>query len=197
MDFKYTSWTKLPHLIFVDCLCSEWRRTLIIVDGFIFICSNRLLRRRMNPTEQADDLKAFERRMIEIVASLQPSIWRWRIILLILVLITLMTFYILLTDFSFSSSSIRLSTTTTTISSDDLPAKQTFVSQIISTIFRKDIFFTMSFVLLIFAFLFGIHRKIFASSIIVSRFRYILADYNMSCDSKGHLIIKPRPTTIF
>lgn len=157
----------------------------------------------MNPAEQADDLKAFERRMIEIVASLQPSIWRWRIILLILVFFTLITFYFLLMDFSFSSIGLSTTTTTTTaatttISSDDLTMKRTtFFSQIISMIFRKEISFSISFGLLIFAFLFGIHRKIFASSIIVSRFRYILADYNMSCDDKGHLIIKPRPTTIF
>lgn len=141
-----------------------------------------------NQSEQADDLKAFERRMLEIVSSLQPSIWRWRIILLILVFFTMMTFYILITDFSFSS---------TTISNKDLPSEPTKSSQILSMIFRKEIAFAISLALLIFAFLFGIHRKIFASSIILSRFRYVLRDYSMSCDSKGRLIIKPRPTTIF
>ena len=142
-----------------------------------------------NQGEQADDLKAFERRMTEIVSSLQPSIWRWRMILLILVFLTSMTFYILITDFSFS--------TTTTISTNELPSEPTKFSQMISKIFRKEISFSIALGLLIFAFLFGIHRKIFASSIIVSRFRYVLRDYSMSCDPKGRLIIKPRPTTIF
>ena len=142
-----------------------------------------------NQSEQADNLKAFERRIIEIVSSLQPSIWRWRMILLILVFFTLMTFYILITDFSFSS--------TTTISPNDRSTEPTKYSQMISKIFRKEISFSISLALLIFAFLFGIHRKIFASSIIVSRFRYVLRDYSMSRDSKGRLIIKARPTTIF
>lgn len=119
--------------------------------------------------DQADDLKAFERRMIEIVSSLQPSIRRWRMLLTILIVATLITFYFLITDESNSTA-------------------------IYSNLFSKRIFFFVSFSLLICAFLFGIHRKVFASSIIIARFQYILADYNMSCDSDGRLILKPRPT---
>jgi hypothetical protein len=37
----------------------------------------------------------------------------------------------------------------------------------------------------------------FAKSILIQRFRDILADYNMSCDSNGRLIIKPRTTTTY
>lgn len=133
--------------------------------------------------DQADDLKAFERRMIEIVSSLQPSIWRWRVILFILVVVTLLTFYALITDDSSSTSSL------VNQSSDN-----SFLSTIYSHLFCKKIYFSISISFLIFAFLFGIHRKMFSSSIIIARFRYILADYNMSCDSDGRLIIKPRPT---
>jgi hypothetical protein len=133
--------------------------------------------------DQADDLKAFERRMIEIVSSLQPSIWRWRVILFILVVVTLITFYALITDDSSTKSS------TVNKSSDN-----SFLSSLYSHLFRKQIYFSISFSLLIFAFLFGIHRKMFSSSIIIARFRYILSDYNMSCDSDGRLILKPRPT---
>jgi hypothetical protein len=140
--------------------------------------------------DQADDLKAFERRMIEIISSLQPSIWRWRIILLILILFTFTTFYILLTNLSISSLS------STTIS-DDINTNKSYFAIFSSYLFRKEISFSISFGLLIFAFLFGIHRKIFASSIIIARFRYILNDYNMSCDSNGRLIIKPRQPTVF
>ena len=134
--------------------------------------------------DQADDLKAFERRMIEIVSSLQPSIWRWRVILLILVVVTLLAFYALITD----ESSTKMPTTVN--KSSDKPT-------ITSNLFRKQIYFSVSFSLLIFAFLFGIHRKMFSSSIIIARFRYILADYNMSCDFDGRLILKPRPTSSY
>lgn len=131
--------------------------------------------------DQADDLKAFERRMMEIVSSLQPSIWRWRVILLILIVSTSLAFYAFITDQSTSSVNQ---------SSD----QQSFFSAFYSNLFRAQIFFCLSLALLVFAFFFGIHRKIFSSSIIIARFRYILADYNMSCDSDGRLILKPRPT---
>jgi len=133
--------------------------------------------------DQADDLKAFERRMIEIVSSLQPSIWRWRVILLILVVVTLLAFYALITDESLP-----------TVNSS---SGQSILSSLYSHVFRKQIYFSVSFSLLIFAFLFGIHRKMFSSSIIIARFRYILADYNMSCDTDGRLILKPRPTSSY
>lgn len=136
--------------------------------------------------DQADDLKAFERRMIEIVSSLQPSIWRWRVILLVLIVFTLVTCYVLITDDSSTKS------TTVNTSSDN-----SFLSSLYSNVFHKKIYFSVSFALLVFAFLFGIHRKIFSSSIIIARFRYILADYNMSCDSDGRLILKPRPNSSY
>src|SRR5258708_581465 len=107
--------------------------------------------------DQADDLKAFERRMIEIISSLQPSIWRWRFILIILILITLTTFYSLITNISFSSlTSTSISSITTTSVSNDIKSYRSIFS---SNLFRKEIYFSISFGLLIFAFLFGIHRK--------------------------------------
>jgi hypothetical protein len=138
----------------------------------------------MKAMDQADDLKAFERRMIEIVSSLQPSIWRWRVILAILIFVTVMTFYAMCTDDT---------TNETSISSLDSYEASSFLSLISAYLFRKQIYFSVSFILLISTFLFGIHRKMFASTIIINRFRYILADYNMSCDSDGRLILKPRP----
>lgn len=135
--------------------------------------------------DQQDDLKAFERRMIEIVSSLHPSIWRWRVILLILILVTLVTFYALMTDDS--------STSPTAV---DLASSETAsLSSIYSKLFHKRIYFSVALSLLLFAFLFGIHRKMFASSIIIARFRLILADYNMSCDTDGRLILRPRPNS--
>ncbi|CAF3314216.1 unnamed protein product [Rotaria socialis] len=144
--------------------------------------------------DQADDLKAFERRMIEIVSSLQPSIWLWRFILLVLVLVTFITCYALMVDLSFSWPSSPSSITTPPITKE-LKNDKSYSSIFLFNLFRKEIYFTFSFGLLIFTFLFGIHRKMFASSIIIARFRYILADYNMSCDPTGRLVIKPRPAT--
>lgn len=135
--------------------------------------------------DQMDDLKAFERRMIEIVSSLRPSIWRWRLLLVFLVSMTLVSFYTLIAEISFETSFGSISTN----------HSDTYQSWFTSIFFRREAFFSFSLSLLFCAFLFGIHRKIFASSILVARFRYILADYNMSCDEKGRLIMRPRTTT--
>lgn len=42
-------------------------------------------------------------------------------------------------------------------------------------------------------FVFGIHKLVIAPQIITSRMRLVLADFNMSCDDTGKLILKPRP----
>lgn len=135
--------------------------------------------------DQIEDLKAFERRMIEIVSSLQPSIWRWRFILFLLVFVTLITFYALIDEIFFAYR-IELK------SSNDSETNRSLFSVIF---FRRETYFSISLCLLFSAFVFGIHRKIFASSIILSRFRYILTDYNMNCDSYGRLIMRPRTIT--
>uniref|UniRef100_A0A182JD72 Transmembrane protein 188 n=1 Tax=Anopheles atroparvus TaxID=41427 RepID=A0A182JD72_ANOAO len=80
----------------------------------------------MSPSETSacEDLKAFERRLTEVIACLQPPTLRWRLIL----------------------------------------------------------------------FVFGIHKLVIAPQIITSRTRNVLAEYNMSCDETGKLIVRPRPT---
>ena len=54
-------------------------------------------------------------------------------------------------------------------------------------------FFSVSCSILFLLFLFGVHKRIVAASIIASRCRIFLAEYNMSCDDDGKLILKPRP----
>uniref|UniRef100_A0A674MA59 Nuclear envelope phosphatase-regulatory subunit 1 n=1 Tax=Takifugu rubripes TaxID=31033 RepID=A0A674MA59_TAKRU len=39
----------------------------------------------------------------------------------------------------------------------------------------------------------GIHKRVVAPSIIAAHCRTVLAEYNMSCDDTGKLILKPRP----
>lgn len=43
-------------------------------------------------------------------------------------------------------------------------------------------------------FLTGIHKRVVAPSIITQRTRVVLADFNMSCDETGKLILRPRPS---
>ncbi|XP_031704658.1 nuclear envelope phosphatase-regulatory subunit 1 [Anarrhichthys ocellatus] len=54
-------------------------------------------------------------------------------------------------------------------------------------------FFTISCITLIALFFAGIHKRVVAPSIIAARCRTVLAEYNMSCDDTGKLILKPRP----
>uniref|UniRef100_A0A3B4TTU1 Nuclear envelope phosphatase-regulatory subunit 1 n=1 Tax=Seriola dumerili TaxID=41447 RepID=A0A3B4TTU1_SERDU len=56
-------------------------------------------------------------------------------------------------------------------------------------------FFTISCITLIALFFAGIHKRVVAPSIIAARCRTVLAEYNMSCDDTGKLILKPRPNT--
>lgn len=151
--------------------------------------------------DPADDLKAFERRTTEIISSLRPSTWRWRLLFVVLILMNLITFSNWICDFTFSS--FFKSSVSTTPSLSDLPAtpvndfSSSYLFPCISKIFRRDIAFSISFSLLIFAFLFGIHRKIFITSVMLTRIRSILNEYNMSCDTDGRLILKPRPSPYF
>lgn len=149
----------------------------------------------MQEMEQADDLKAFERRMLEIVSySMQRPRWCWRIILIILGLITLATSYGFIKDILFSWS-MSTSSVTELSTKNEINNEKLNLSRVLSNLFRKNICFFFSLGSLLFALLFGMHRKRLESSTIIARFRYILYDYNMSCDLYGRLIIKPRPAT--
>lgn len=53
--------------------------------------------------------------------------------------------------------------------------------------------FASSSVMLIILFCTGIHKKVIAPQIITSRTRSVLADFNLSIDDSGKLILKQRP----
>jgi hypothetical protein len=116
-----------------------------------------------------EDLKAFERRLTEIIACYQPQTKRWRIILLI----------------------VTLSTSITAINwlFDPETEKVSFVESL-----RNHIYFTFNCIVLIVLFMFGIHKRVVAPTIIVSRIKSVLENFNMSCDQRGHLILKRSPT---
>ncbi len=116
-------------------------------------------------------MKAFERRLTEVIACLQPQTKKWRIILI-------------------------LSSLCTTIGAfqwlfDPMTSHVTFFQSLIN-----HLFFTFNCIVLLILFLIGIHRKVVTPQIVVSRVRQVLADFNMSYDDSGRLILKPRPTTI-
>jgi len=117
-----------------------------------------------------DDLKAFERRLTEIIASTHPTAIRWRIVLVVIsVFVAIGAFYWL---------------------SDPLTAQVSFFNSML-----LHPFFSITSLAMIFLFLFGIHRRVVAPTIVVNRTREVLFDFSMDCDDHGRLILKPRPAT--
>uniref|UniRef100_A0A8C4XBJ9 Nuclear envelope phosphatase-regulatory subunit 1 n=1 Tax=Erpetoichthys calabaricus TaxID=27687 RepID=A0A8C4XBJ9_ERPCA len=111
----------------------------------------------MNSLEQAEDLKAFERRLTEYVSCLQPATGRWRIILIV------------------------VSVCTATGAWNWLIDPETQKVSFFTSLWNHP-FFTISCVTLIGLFFAGIHKRVVAPSIIAARCRTVLAEYNMSCD---------------
>ncbi|XP_054158824.1 nuclear envelope phosphatase-regulatory subunit 1-like [Oppia nitens] len=114
-----------------------------------------------------DDLKAFERRLMEIVSIERPATRRWRIILLVSSLSTSVSAFNWLND-----------------------PQTAYISLLDSLIGHY--LFTINCLILIALFSMGIHKRVVATSIIISRTRQVLADFAMSCDDNGRLILKPR-----
>lgn len=112
-----------------------------------------------------EDLKAFERRLAEIIACYQPQTKRWRAILLIAALTTSVTAFMWLND--------------------PQTKNVAFVESL-----HNHLFFTFNYIGLIILFMLGIHKKVVAPAIIVSRIRQVLENFNMSCDQNGRLILK-------
>jgi len=125
-----------------------------------------------------DDLKAFERRLTEIIASTHPPAIRWRIVLVVVsIFVAIGAFY-------------WLSDPLTAQVVDPLTAQVSFFNSML-----LHPFFSTTSVTMIVLFLFGIHRRVVAPSIIVHRTREVLFDFSMDCDDHGRLILKPRPAT--
>jgi len=118
--------------------------------------------------DQAEDLKAFERRLVEYISVIGPSSNKWRVVLLITCIVTAWMAWIWALD-----------------------QRTSQVSFLYSLYNHK--LFTMSLTTLITLFLFGAHKRIMVQSIILSRSKQVLQDFNMSCDERGRIILKPRP----
>ncbi|RNA37836.1 nuclear envelope phosphatase-regulatory subunit 1 [Brachionus plicatilis] len=88
----------------------------------------------------AEDLRLFEKRLTEVVAHLQPSMWRYRILLVILIILSIFGAWSWLSDPHTAK----------------LPIYESLLDHLL---------FTISFSTLIILFFFGIHKKIVSSSV--------------------------------
>uniref|UniRef100_A0A182Y0S2 Transmembrane protein 188 n=1 Tax=Anopheles stephensi TaxID=30069 RepID=A0A182Y0S2_ANOST len=120
------------------------------------------------PFQPFADLKAFERRLTEVIACLQPPTLRWRLLLGITALVTFIGAFYWLTD------------------------PRTSIVPLMESLLNHSIF-TISTIILLILFVFGIHKLVIAPQIITSRTKNVLAEFNMSCDETGKLIVRPRP----
>uniref|UniRef100_A0A8C2RV35 Nuclear envelope phosphatase-regulatory subunit 1 n=1 Tax=Capra hircus TaxID=9925 RepID=A0A8C2RV35_CAPHI len=138
----------------------------------------------MNSLEQAEDLKAFERRLTEYIHCLQPATGRWRMLLIVVSVCTATGAWNWLIDPETQKLVLILGGR----------VKETGKKKVsFFTSLWNHPFFTISCITLIGLFFAGIHKRVVAPSIIAARCRTVLAEYNMSCDDTGKLILKPRP----
>ncbi|CAH8446073.1 unnamed protein product [Schistosoma rodhaini] len=121
-----------------------------------------------NPNEPTEDLKAFERRLREIINGLGPKAFKWRIVLSVAVLILLCSSYCWLVD--------------------PITYQAGFIGSL-----QKHPEFVLSLLFLMALFFLGAHKKVVLPSIIAHRSRIVLAEYNMACDNSGKLILRPKP----
>ncbi|VEL30882.1 unnamed protein product [Protopolystoma xenopodis] len=121
------------------------------------------------PPEPTEDLKAFERRLREIMDGLQPKARFWRLLLVLAISTSCLTAYLWLID----------------------PA--TYEVNFFRSL-RNHPEFIISLFALSLLFVSGAHKKVVLSRIIAERSRLVLAEYNMTCDYSGKLILRPRPT---
>lgn len=124
----------------------------------------------MAPSEVSDML-FFERRLCEVISHMQPTAVRWRVALAFVFSCTVYSSYFWIID-----PSIRFISLWESLSKHPL--------------------FTASFVMLmVLFFIFGIHKRVIAPKIIAARCRTVLADFCLSCDENGKLIVRPAYAT--
>jgi len=117
-----------------------------------------------------EDLKAFERRLTEVILHSKPAAHRWRIVLATVALcVAVGAFYWI---------------------GDPATAQVSFLTSL-----WLHPLFSLSALTMVVLFLMGIHRRVVQTSIVLNRIREVLFDFSMDCDDTGKLILKPRPAT--
>lgn len=112
-----------------------------------------------------EDQKYFEQRLQKSIHSLQPYAAKWRLILLLMTVLTILFTWLWLNDPNTSNTTLFTS-------------------------LKAHPFFLLSCSMLIISFVFGIHQRVVAPSILVQRIRLVLEDYGMSISQTGDLIIR-------
>merc|ERR1711976_422175 len=110
------------------------------------------------------DQNFFEKRLQASIKTLHPYALKWRIILALVTVCTVVFTYQWLNDPATSNTPL-------------------FVS------LRSHKCFIISCIMLISSLTFGIHQRVVAPSILVQRIRYVLADYGMTLNQQGQLIL--------
>ena len=113
-----------------------------------------------------EDLMAFENRLTEIVENTKPNSVLWRFIFYAVIALTVISAYFWITD--------PLTFT--------VPFRTSLLSHPI---------FALFLCLFILLFATGITKRMAATTIIISRVREVLNDFNITCDDKGKLILHP------
>lgn len=114
------------------------------------------------------DMKAFERRITKAVQYLEPKSYRWRILLVLSVT------FVVISGYSFITN---------------IQLDQNF--SIISALYENKVFAIALFFLGLLV-VTGAHKRANTSAIILARNRQVLLEYNLSCNDKGKMIIKPQ-----
>lgn len=113
------------------------------------------------------DLRSFERRITKAVQYLEPKSYRWRILLLVSVMFVLLSGYSFITNIQLDKN-----------------------FSVLSALYENKVFAVALFFLGLLV-ITGAHKRANTSAIILARNRQVLLEYNLSCNDKGKLIIKP------
>ncbi|KAH9418151.1 Nuclear envelope phosphatase-regulatory subunit 1 [Dermatophagoides pteronyssinus] len=161
----------------------------------------------LNPTIQCNDLKAFERRLMETILQQKPRERLWRIVLAISLTSTAISSYFWLQDSMnptknnyYNNNHQHFQSKNSVITTDMKTADET-IHEIVENNFEeltffqslvKHYFFTINCIILITLFILGIHQRVIQTNIIVNRIREVLYDFALSCDDQGKLIVKQK-----
>lgn len=159
------------------------------------------------------DLKAFERRLTEVIACLNPSTLRWRSKNCVVYLFPPGTFlwpayiyfvYVVVLTIMSISTSVGAWYWLTDPKTSVVPLTESLLNHPIFTCATLLLSMLMAlcsyqsgskmlYGFSVLLFVIGIHKLVIAPQILTSRTRSVLNDFNMSCDDTGKLILKPRP----
>lgn len=120
--------------------------------------------------DTVEDLRAFERRLVEISKFYQQKTKPWRLAFAVVSLCAVLGAWQWLTD----SGTYEVS----------------FFQSL-----ANHFFFVLSSIILVTLFLCGIHRRVVAPYIIMGRTRQVLRNFSAYCDNNGQLVILKSPAT--